>query len=71
VNELWKQLHFFQQRWQCHFRHHKTWQLKLPKLAHALFYPKPAGPFSQVGDDQMLALDQLAAIFEGALPLHK
>jgi hypothetical protein len=31
----------------------------------------PAGPFTQVGDDQMLTLKQLSAIFEGALPSHK
>jgi hypothetical protein len=31
----------------------------------------PAGPFSQVGDEKMLTLQQLAAIFEGALPARK
>jgi hypothetical protein len=41
------------------------------QLTHASLIPKPAGPFCQVGDEQMLALQQLAAIFEGALPARK
>jgi hypothetical protein len=41
------------------------------QLTHALLNPKPAGPFCQVGDEQMLALQRLAAIFEGALPARK
>jgi hypothetical protein len=41
------------------------------KLTHALLNPKPAGPFCQVGDEQMLALQQLAAIFVGAPPARK
>jgi hypothetical protein len=41
------------------------------KLTHALLNPQPAGPFCQVGDEKMLALQRLAAIFEGALPARK
>jgi hypothetical protein len=41
------------------------------QLTRALLNPQPAGPFYQVGDKQMLALQQLAAIFEGALPTYK
>jgi hypothetical protein len=41
------------------------------QLTHALLNPKPAGPFCQVGDGQMIALQRLAAIFEGALPTRK
>jgi hypothetical protein len=40
------------------------------QLTHALLHPQPAGPFCQVGDDQMLSLERLSAIFEGALPSH-
>jgi hypothetical protein len=35
-------------------------------LTSALLHPQPAGPFCQVGDAQTLALERLAAIFEGA-----
>jgi hypothetical protein len=41
------------------------------QLNHALLNPQPAGPFCQVGDEQLLALQRLAAIFEGALPARK
>jgi hypothetical protein len=41
------------------------------QLTHALLHPQPPGPFLQVGDEQMLALERLSAIFEGGLPLHK
>jgi hypothetical protein len=41
------------------------------QLMHALLNPQPAGPFCQVGDEEMLALARLAAIFEGALPTRK
>jgi hypothetical protein len=41
------------------------------KLSHALLHPQPAGPFTQVGDDQMLALERSSAIFEGAFPKHR
>jgi hypothetical protein len=41
------------------------------QLTHALLDPKPDGPFCQVGDKQMLALQRLEAIFEGALPVRK
>jgi hypothetical protein len=41
------------------------------QLTHALLNPKPAGPFCQVGDEQMVALQRLTAIFEGALPARK
>ena len=41
------------------------------RLTHALMNPAPAGPFSQVGDEQQAALKKLAAIFEAALPEHK
>jgi hypothetical protein len=41
------------------------------QLTHALLNLKRAGPFFQVGDEQMLALKRLAAIFEGALPERK
>jgi hypothetical protein len=33
--------------------------------------PQLASPFAQVGDDQLIKLKKLAAIFEGALPKHK
>jgi hypothetical protein len=36
------------------------------ELTSALLHPQPAGPFCQVGDAQTLALERLAAIFEGA-----
>jgi hypothetical protein len=36
------------------------------ELTHALLYPQPAGPFCKVGDEQTLALECLADIFEGA-----
>jgi hypothetical protein len=35
-------------------------------LTIALLHPQPAGPLYQVGDAQTLALERLAAIFEGA-----
>jgi hypothetical protein len=38
------------------------------QLTYALVNPQLAGPFAQVGDDQLIALKKLAAIFEGALP---
>jgi hypothetical protein len=41
------------------------------QLIHALLNPQPVGPFCQVGDEQMLALQQLTAIYEGALPARK
>jgi hypothetical protein len=41
------------------------------QLAYALVNPQRAGPFAQVGDDQLIALKKLATIFEGALPKHK
>jgi hypothetical protein len=41
------------------------------QLTHALLNLILAGPFCQVGDKQMLALQRLAAIFEGALPASK
>jgi hypothetical protein len=41
------------------------------QLTHALLNPQPAGPFFQVGDEQVLALKRFAAIFEGALPARK
>jgi hypothetical protein len=41
------------------------------KLTPVLLNPQPAEPFCQVGDEQMLALARLAAIFEGALPTYK
>jgi hypothetical protein len=41
------------------------------QLTHALLHPQPAGPFYQVGDDKMLALELLSTIFKGALPSHK
>jgi hypothetical protein len=41
------------------------------QLTHALLNPQSTGPFCQVGDEQMLALQRLAAIFEGALPACK
>jgi hypothetical protein len=33
-------------------------------LIHALHHPAPASPFPNLGDDQLAALDQLAAIFQ-------
>jgi hypothetical protein len=41
------------------------------QLTYALVKPQPAGPFTQVGDDQLIVLKKLAAIFEGAVPKHK
>jgi hypothetical protein len=38
------------------------------QLTHALINPKPAGPLCQVCDEQMLALTQLAAFLDSALP---
>jgi hypothetical protein len=38
------------------------------QLTHALLYPQLAGLFTQVGDDQMFALERLSAIFEDAVP---
>jgi pyruvate-formate lyase-activating enzyme len=37
----------------------------------ALANPQPAGPFAQVGDEQLIALKKLAAIFYSALPKNK
>jgi hypothetical protein len=37
-------------------------------LTHALLHPQPAGPFCQVGDEQMIALKRLASIFVSAKP---
>jgi hypothetical protein len=41
------------------------------QLTHALINPQPAGPFCQIGDEQMLTLAILSAIFKGALPRQK
>jgi hypothetical protein len=41
------------------------------KLTHALLHPKSAGPFTQVGIEQTLALKCMVAIFRGALPKHR
>jgi hypothetical protein len=38
-------------------------------LTHALLHPQPAGPFCKVGNEQTIALKQLASIFEGAKQL--
>jgi hypothetical protein len=40
------------------------------QLTYALVNPQLAGPFAQVGDDQLITLKKLAAIFEGVLPKH-
>jgi hypothetical protein len=37
-------------------------------VTHALLNPQPAGPFCQVGDEQVIALKKLAKIFEAAKP---
>jgi hypothetical protein len=37
-------------------------------LTHALLHPQPAGPFCQVGNEQTIALKQLASIFVSAKP---
>jgi hypothetical protein len=37
-------------------------------LTHTLLHPQPAGPFCKVGDEQTIALNRLANIFEGAKP---
>jgi hypothetical protein len=37
-------------------------------LTHALLNPQPAGPFCQVGDEQVIALRRLANIFVSAKP---
>jgi hypothetical protein len=39
-------------------------------LTHALLNPKPAGPFCQVGNEQVIALRKLANIFVSAKPKH-
>jgi hypothetical protein len=36
------------------------------ELTHALLSPQPAGPFCQVGDEQVIALRRLANIFGAA-----
>jgi hypothetical protein len=36
------------------------------ELTHALLHPQPAGPFYKVDNEQTLALQRLADIFEGA-----
>jgi hypothetical protein len=41
------------------------------QLIHALLNLQPARPFYQVGEEQMLVLKRLAAIFKGALPARK
>jgi hypothetical protein len=41
------------------------------QLTHALLNRKPAGPSCQINDKQTLALQRLAAIFEGALQARK
>jgi hypothetical protein len=46
----------------------KGWYKQFPPPTEV---PQPAGPFFQVGGKQMLALKQLTAIFEGALPSRK
>jgi hypothetical protein len=38
------------------------------QLTYALPNPQPASPFTQVSDEQLVALNKLAAIFQGALP---
>jgi hypothetical protein len=37
-------------------------------LTHALLNPQPAGPFFQVGDEQVIALKRLANIFVSVIP---
>jgi hypothetical protein len=44
---------------------------EVKQLTHAPSNPQPTVPLCQVGDEQMLALARLAAIFEGALPTQK
>jgi hypothetical protein len=41
------------------------------KLTYALLHTQLAVPFFQVGNEQLLALKKLAAIFEGAVPKHR
>jgi hypothetical protein len=41
------------------------------KLRYALLHPQPPEPFCWFDNDQILALEQLATIFEGDLPSHK
>jgi hypothetical protein len=41
------------------------------QLTYAPVNPQPAEPFTQVGNDQLIALKRLAAIFEGTLPKHR
>jgi hypothetical protein len=40
-------------------------------LTHALLHPQPAGPFSQVGEEQAIALKRLASIFASAKPQNE
>jgi hypothetical protein len=36
------------------------------ELTHTLLHPAPAAPFATIGDEQLVALKQLALIFEQA-----
>jgi hypothetical protein len=41
------------------------------QITHALLHQQPAGPFTQVGNDNMFTLEQLAVIFKGAFLRHR
>jgi hypothetical protein len=64
---LWKQLIFFPKKVTLPFPTPQDLAAKAAaELTSALLHPQPAGPLCQVGDTQTLALERLAAIFEGA-----
>jgi hypothetical protein len=57
---------------QIHFQSTRDLATEAAKqLTYALVNPQPAGPFAQVGNDQLITLKKLAAIFEGVLPKHR
>jgi hypothetical protein len=71
VNELWKKL-IFSTEVAIPFQSSQDLATQAAnQLTHAFMHPQPAGPFVQVGDDQMLILERLSAIFEGAIPSHE
>jgi hypothetical protein len=41
------------------------------KLTYTLINPQPTDPFTQVGDELLIVLKKLAAIYEGALPKYR
>jgi hypothetical protein len=63
---------FFPTEVEVHFTSSRDLVAEAAKqLTYTLVNPQPVGPFAQVGDDQLIALKKLGAIFEGALPKHR